>query len=568
MSIRRAAVLLGFAALLSGTLAAPALAKAPSPATLAAYLAEDNTLVQKYAGLEEGKLPGVSLPGGPRSYIEVKQSPAYVLPGEVGAKKVEAGALTGYAWGEVNHVATHTPAGCEITIAVASHALHIIDSVIAHEVFHCYEQVMSVDQFNWERKPEPHWLIEGAATWVAMDLVGRDQRPQREELGKYFESPSTPLFDRDYDGVGFFAHMQSAGISPWTRFKQIFAAESNEAAYNAAVGGNMGFLNTEASVFFREPRGWPWAERPESEPVPGSVHFKAPTVAIGSSPRPLKVKPYADGVYHLVLSGMSSRKPVLEIKLLSGVARIESLNGEDVDQLITTPLKLCSESKGCNCPGQDEHIPVFRDGNLAVTGTTTGAEVELVPQKRCETPLAAPSCETILPGYSTAVANALEVVGKHFEPTGKFSKIEAVNRPAGFSSTTCLFLFDGSLHTRPVEGANAEGSEPPPTEEFFYGSIASGVNVSRYATEAQAQADLQIPFNEAKNPEYRAVAGIGNEAWLRSKLSDGGAHGEPEYESVGFVRKRNLTAYFFIAGQANAGPTEALGLLRQVAARL
>ena len=81
--------------------------------------------------------------------------------------------------------------------------------------------------------------------------------------------------------------MQSVGLSPWQRFKVLFATTSNVSAYNNALGGDTEFLETEASVFFRESTGWPWAERPESEPVPGSVHFTRPRSAsaqMGASP--------------------------------------------------------------------------------------------------------------------------------------------------------------------------------------------------------------------------------------------------------------------------------------------
>lgn len=101
------------------------------------------------------------------------------------------------------------------------------------------------------------------------------------------------------------------------------------------VGGNSEFLETEASVFFREPSGWPWAERPESEPAPASVHFTPSTVAVGASGHaPLTVAAFADGVYHLSLIHMSATKPILELVVKSGNVRIRSLQGADVDQTV------------------------------------------------------------------------------------------------------------------------------------------------------------------------------------------------------------------------------------------
>jgi hypothetical protein len=561
---RRGALAMALGWLLATTLAAPALAKGTSAATLAAYLQEDKTLAYELAGIEGGKL-GVSLPGGPEFFIHLKQSPKYSLAGQVGAEPIDAAALTSYEF-----LKDDTPVGCTIEIAAGPHQLGTMRATIAHEVFHCFEAVMAGDETNWNRKPEPHWLIEGAAEWVGSELAHGKDPVANDERRRYYEHPEVPLFSRSYDAIGFFDHMQSVGVSPWSKFKTMFAQQNDDSAYNAALGGNVEFLTTEASVFFRQASGWPWAPRPQSAPT-GGVHFRPGTIAVGSSGHPpVPVAPYAEGAYHLVLSGMSKRRPILELRVLKGYVRIRSGNGDDVDQVVSDTIKLCSQHEGCNCPGHDEHAPVFLDGSLAITGAVLGGYVELIPRKRCETPLSAPSCETVLPEYTTSVAKALETVSKQFEPTGTFSKSEANNPSVGFHSSTCLFLFDGSIRQRPIEGRNpSEPTEPgeASTEGYFYGSIATGVNVSRYATAEQAKADLQIPFRPATNPAYRALSGIGEEAWLKSTPRNA-PNGEMEYESVGFVRVRNLTAYFFIAGNANAGPAEATSLLSAVAGEL
>ncbi len=566
---RRGALAAALGMGLAAALAAPALAKAPSKATLDAYLHEDQALATEVAGIEGAKL-GVTLPGGPGFFIHVTQSAKYSLAGQVGAEPVDAGALTDYEFREDDD----TPIGCAIEVAVAPHLLGRMRGTLAHEVFHCFEVVMAGDEANWDREPQPHWLVEGAAEWVGDDLApGKDPVTNRERQ-IYFESPKHSLFSRTYDAIGFFDHMQSVGISPWSKFKAMFAQENNESAYFAAVGENLDFLTTEASVFFREPSGWPWAPHRDNAPT-GAVRFHPDTLAVGGDGLPpVDVDEHTDGVDHLVLSGMSKSKPVLELRVRKGYVRIRSSNGEDVDQVVTKTIKLCSLKEGCDCPGHDEHAPVFRDGDLAITGATSGAKVELIARKRCETPLTAPSCETLLPGYTTTVANALEAAATHFEAPGKFSKAEANNPSAGFHSSTCLFLFNGSIAQRAVREPipHERGVEPvepvePMIEDYFRGAIASGVNVSRYASAEAATTDLQIPFRPATNPEYARQPGIGEEAWLKStaRREPGGEQG---YESVGFVRVRNLTAYFFIAGDANAGPTEAKALLAQVATRL
>jgi hypothetical protein len=531
--------------------ASPALAKVP-----ASYLAEDKTLAYDYAGIEGAKL-GVALPGGAVKFLDIEQSSA---PRVFGGSAL-AYTSCGYANEEV--------ASCELQIGTLAHTQHeLLKATVAHEVFHAFQAVMcgKVHECYAEKF---HWLVEGSAEWAGVQVTGGDST-SRKVLARYFDTPGTPLFSREYEAIGFFNHMQSVGISPWTRFKAMFKADSDEAAYDDAVAGNEEFLQTEASVFFREASGWPWAERPEAKPDPGLVHFRPSTIAVGGSGHaPVVVQPYADGVYHLSLTGMSANKPVLELIVNSGKVRIRSSNGDDVDQLVTGDIKLCSSASGCSCPSHPDNYPLFKDGDLAVTGATTGAKVELVARKRCEALLPARSCEQLLPGYSEEVAEALESVGKHFEPSGKFSKIEASNPSIGFSSSTCLFLFRGTVAKRalPVE-INAEG-EPEPTqyEEYFDGAIASGVNVSRYESAAAAKRGIEASLLASDYLGPQSVSGIGEEAWLSTK-EEINARGEREYLSAAFVRSRNVTAYFLIAGNSDADAAEARLLLQQVAAGL
>ena len=63
------------------------------------------------------------------------------------------------------------------------------------------------------------------------------------------------------------------------------------------------------------------------------------------------------------------------------------------------------------------------------------------------------------------------------------------------------------------------------------------------------------------------VSGIGEEAFLITGETKN-ARGEPEHTAEGFVRVRNLTAYFVIGGDQEAAPGPARALLAAVAAEL
>jgi hypothetical protein len=396
-----------------------AVARAP-----AAYLHEDETLAYEYAGLEGAKL-GVTLPRGAVKFLDIQQaSSPQVLHGS-------ALAYTSCSY------ANEEVIGCELQIGTRAHTQHELKATVAHEVFHAFQAVMC-GRVRECHAQGFHWLVEGSAEWAAVQATGADST-SRHVLARYFNHPSRALFNREYDAIGFFNHMQSVGISPWTRFKTMFRAPNQEAAYVDAIGGDdEAFLQTEASVFFRDASGWPWAERPDAR--------------------------------------------------------------------------------------------LFREGELALTGGVTGAKVELVARKSCEALLPARSCERLLPEYSDEAATTLETVGKHFEPPGKFSKIEANSPDVGFSSSTCLFLFKGTIGKRalPTE-TNAEG-EPEPTsyEEFFEGAIASGVNVSRYESAAAAKSGFEITLRASSHLGLQSVKGVGEEAWLSTKEASN-ANGEEEY---------------------------------------
>ncbi len=549
--------------LLTAAFATPALAKAPSAGTLAAYLREDKALAYELAGIEGAKL-GVSLPGGPEFFIHLKQSPKYSLAGQVGAEPIDAAALTDY-----DFIADGAPVGCTIEVAAGPHKLGTMRATVAHEVFHCFEVVMAGDQANWDRKPEPHWLVEGAAEWAGAELAGGKDPVANDERGVYYEHPATPLFNRTYDAIGFFDHMQSVGISPWSRFKAMFAASSNLTAYLNGVGASTEFPETEASVFFREPSGWPWAPRPESEPGPGSVHFTPSTVAVGAGGHPpIAVARFADGVYHLSLIRMSTSKPILELVVKSGNVRIRSLAGADVDEVVKGDVKLCSAKSGCDCPGQPkDDYPLFREGDLAIAGGLTGGDVELVAHKRCEPLLAARSCEGALPGYSSEVAAITEQRLKALEPgpIGKFEKSEASDPADGYFSTTCLFLYKETSKIVMIPRTSAEPGESPEEEEVFRGVLVSGFNISRYGSPAAATAGLRMQAQLAASAT--PLHGIGEEAFLTTS-EEKNSRGETEYRSDGFVRERNLTAYFLIAGDEEANNSAALRLLDDVADEL
>jgi hypothetical protein len=530
-----------------------ALAKPPSKTQSAKYLKADRDLVDVYAAVEGAKL-GVVLPGGPEHFIEVLESPKAFLTVHAYGKTYRAGAVTDIAWNSAGTEAI----GARITIYGLSHSSNpnLIRAVVAHEVFHVFEARMSVT----EARSNGHagWLEEGAASWVESDLVSHDPTA-RQEWGEYLESPKRGLFTRVYSAIGFFAHMSSSHISPWTHFKAMFEAESSAASY-AAAGVGDDFLDSESSVFFREPSfGSDWEqEGQESATADSNVPSRAE-----ASVAPAKVKvtkesalgaaPYADGVFDLSLKSMPADKPVLELLLTKGNARVHSKDGGDVNKIVDGSLRVCSSTHGCDCPGgPPSDYPQMREGDLAITGGPTGGLVRLIPVARCETLVGPVSCEHLLPGFSNEpekVAGA--AAGVHFA-------IESGNHAAGEYTYVCLFQEKGEL-------------EGPETEQSFHGVIAVSVSVSRFPAEGDATRQMQT-YTTYPGPSgpvaYVPVTGAGEDARLANFAATTGTHGEPECASAGVVRVHNVVATFALAGDEEACGGSAEALLRTVAGEL
>jgi hypothetical protein len=123
-------------------------------------------------------------------------------------------------------------------------------ATLAHEAFHCLQaQVMGSSAAYLTA---PAWLIEGQAEWVGETYAGGTSiSGQWWQL--YLTKPLTPLFQRSYDAVGFYAHLEESGIDPWKRFSPMLTAGGSAAAYARAVAGHEpAFLDSWAAGLARE----------------------------------------------------------------------------------------------------------------------------------------------------------------------------------------------------------------------------------------------------------------------------------------------------------------------------
>jgi hypothetical protein len=519
-----------------------ALAAAPALAVPAVSPAKDRALIEEYAAIEGSKL-GLVLPGGAARFITLQESPHNVIATPTGPSLgvTDCSDATGVAEGPA--------VGCVIELAIKPHINGELRDTISHEVFHAFQAVMSGTLANFNR-PENDWLIEGSAQWVESELISHD-RSARHEWKRYLRTPATPLFTRDYSAIGFFGHMASSGISPWTRFAKMFEATDSPAAWLAGVGGEDSYLDSEASAFFREPGLGPaWDERGPNVPSSTEVNFRAPTATITSTtpPRTLTARPYADTPFKLVLKHLSKLEPLVEVSLSSGEARIHSTAGGSVDEVLGGPLVLCgSTAKACECPTEPSHFELFKKGDLALAGGSTGGLLHLVRHKPCEVLLALPNCQQMLPGFSTELSMVLGgVVG---QPGGLGAQ---AGQPGGSTASNCAFLEKGSM----------VGNE-------FIGVIAPLVSIVRSATVSGAIRFYSIVSRVPLTGYAVSHPPVGEEAVLATRATTGSMG--IEYSSLATVRVHNLVVSFSLVstpGNEEANPQNSLSLLTQVAAKL
>jgi hypothetical protein len=518
-------------------IASPALAKSHS-----AWLKEERHLVNADS-VTMGSKVGVTLPGGPEHFIEVRETSKHLISTPTGP----ADGLTDCR--DAKGEQTGPAVKCVIEMAGASHGE--FQASVAHETFHVFQAVMAGTMENYDRdSPHKDWLIEGSATWVEGQLA--KHAPSAEaRWAEYLRSPRTPLFSRSYDAVGFFGHMASIpGLSPWGKFKAMFEATGSDEAYVRGIGDSEPFLSSEASVYFREPKfGSAWNAQGAHVPSSKDVDFKpTPENVSAKAHAPLVVKPYADAAYDLSISALPASHPVLELTVVKGHLRLHSTSGGSVNAVDPTQLLLCSDPKGCSCPGKPSHFQQFKQGDLAITGGPGGAEVQLALRKPCEVLLPGRSCEGLLPDFDVPVPQTIkELTGQ--EPSAESNRGES-------SASICAFLAKGTLST------NAEG------EQFFDGVTAAFVSVVRYPSVALATKFFKLtpplPGFELGFPD------IGEEADLFTKHAVN-EKGEIEYASIAEVRVDNIVAEFALygsPGNLEASPAATEHLLAYVAGKL
>ena len=223
-------------------------------------------------------------------------------------------------------------------------------SVMAHEVFHCYQhqQVGNAKDMATVHR----WIVEGEPTWVMAALHPTATVFQKDWQADGF-SPYRSYSDRGQDAIGVLGHLDDvtggSGSAVWDHLLTLDAigVGGNDAGpFSLLIQGNeTPDYMSWGSSYFETPGNASWrmvspASAPTSGPPPGQAN-----VAPGS------VIHAAVGQYQAGLMQVDASADIVAVLLMTGYGRLHD-NGFALETPLDSsgPLVLCMKQGGCRCP--------------------------------------------------------------------------------------------------------------------------------------------------------------------------------------------------------------------------
>jgi hypothetical protein len=225
-----------------------------------------------------------------------------------------------------------------------------LDEVVAHEVFHCFEFALQ-GLSNWDNPPD--WIEEALAEWAALTVDPVPYQVGGGWLTTYIQTEYLPLFERTYDAVGFWGHVQDATGSLWARIPSILNAADNQSAFVLAGADTDRFLDSWGSSVVRAPgASFSWQMFSPIQP-PGFGGLQPYIAGDIEGTGNVSTPPYTTVVY-VVRPGPSQE--LLHL-VINGHARLST----QYDYTDLQDAWFCTTSKPCECPeGTDGNVPPAR----------------------------------------------------------------------------------------------------------------------------------------------------------------------------------------------------------------
>ena len=258
---------------------------------------------------------------------------------------------------------------CTITVFPQARAsAEELINTVAHEVFHCFQFSGYGSNAGWARGTK--WVTEGGAEWAAATISTPDASTANRWT-RYLSSPTKPLQNKDYDAIGFWAHLAESGVDPWSVFRSVWAAAGTPAAFDAAGANTDAFLDSWGSGYVRNAAlGAAWDTTGPGIVPTGFGPIAAPLSASGAVAK--VTPPFASAVFVI-----ETEADVLIVRETSGHAR---LTNSKVDTPDLGEARFCRRPDGCACPTVPNDIPpapLLGFPVLALSGAPTGTSVSL-----------------------------------------------------------------------------------------------------------------------------------------------------------------------------------------------
>ena len=269
---------------------------------------------------------------------------------------------------------------------------------LAHEIFYCgaAAKLQSKEAVDLV----PGWVLEGGAHYFAMWATsGLFENAWNE----YFSNSSSPLFQREYDAIGFWSHIEYSLGHVFEAIAAALPEASSEERFVRAGGLAAPFINTWASGLYRDEAGnagHDWNTAGPGLPLLARAQREHVTIANN------EVVVFDQGAYGNHLAFITTTADLLRFEL---IGRPRMTDEQSVDTTALASAVYCTRMGGCPpCPSNpaQNYPPLSQRVVLALGGGTDGASgtVSGEPLEPCKSPEVCPDGAQTLGGGSDAVA--------------------------------------------------------------------------------------------------------------------------------------------------------------------
>jgi hypothetical protein len=198
------------------------------------------------------------------------------------------------------------------------------------------------------------------------------------------DHPGKALFERAYDALGFYAHMQESGLGPWQRFDPMLrslatGSGSDEAAYEFATAGSDRFHLSWASGYFRKPslgRDWTFEGNGITADAPSPAQVSVPARG-AASPDPFRAPPYPEAI-----GNVKSSADITHFSVTGYGRLLDPGSGWEYAKTTLSDIYFCTRAQPCECPPGSSYngpplVRLTTSAYLALTGGPYGSKATI-----------------------------------------------------------------------------------------------------------------------------------------------------------------------------------------------